>query len=96
MKAHIGQIYGIAKKYLHSVKRLHEITVKTSDHSWENVRAVMAMWGGKADWDALIRDAEGNVAILSQLVSDTSQGNARPGFNSNFDFFFFKKRCIPE
>jgi hypothetical protein len=96
VQAHIGQIYGIAKKYLDNIKRLHEVMLKNSDHSWENVRALMGLWGGKADWDGLIRDTEGNVAVLSQLVSDASQGNASPDFNSNFDFFFFKKRCIPE
>jgi hypothetical protein len=96
VQSHVGQIHKNAQAYLVAVKALHKATIRDSDHSWENVRKLMAMWGGNANWDSLLRDAERNVAILAKLVSDASQGNAQPDFNDGFKHFFFKKRCIPD
>ena len=96
VQSHVGKIHGTAKGYLDAVKAFHKVTIRDSDHSWENVRKLMAMWNGRSNWDGLIRDAERNVAILGQLVSDAAQGNAQPDFNAEFKHFFFKKRCIPD
>lgn len=96
VQSHVGEIHARAQAYLDAVKAFHRVTMNTSDHSWENVHKLMALWRGNAKWDGLIRDTERNVAILAQLVSDAGQGTAQPDFNAEFKHFFFKKRCIPD
>jgi len=97
IRQHVERIYFAAKAYLKGVERLHMKATVLADHSWRNVHDLMAIWGGKADWDGLLRDTRKNVALLRKLAVAVGKGNAGSDEAGDaFTRFFFKKRCIPE
>ena len=91
---HVIEIHQIATEYLDSVNTSHKRAKYQGDHSWEMVDELMGQWGGKADWEGLVHDAEQNVEVLQGLVSAAAQGNAQKNFNPDFMSFFFGMKCM--
>ena len=95
----LADITIVAQNYLQAVERQHASMLLNSDHGWQYVHELMAIWGGKADWDGLLRDARSNVEALRVIRREVAAGNSDPRSSlagSKFTSFFFKKRCLPE
>lgn len=57
-------------------------------------RELVALWGGKADWDRLIEDAEGHVSALQRFREGGSVQQGLPPYFEAMLNFFFKKSCL--
>ena len=90
------QIYISAREYLENIKQALVDSKRSRLHVHETAEELMSWWGGKADWDGLIADAEKNVATLRAIAVAVSKGEEITGLPDSFSYFFFKQKCAPD
>ncbi len=63
------EIYFVASQYLGHVERLYkqEYEKNVLNFGWRYVTQLSALWGGRADWKGLLRDARNNVKVLEYM-----------------------------
>ncbi len=90
-------IHAAAALYLKRVEAIYQ-QAHSTDRASEKVDDLIGLWGGKADWEGLLKDVRANVAFLKYLATTAANGEADGNHphGEAFTNFFFKTRCIPE